>query len=110
MMVAVIKLAWLLGSAASLLSFFFLYDGQANSGMEIIVAYFMAILSFTSGPFVIIIVSSIDNSVFELTRSERGDAYLPTFAMWLVFFVVGYVQWFLGVPRAWAAMRAPPPG
>lgn len=81
------------------------YDGKPFSDIWIFLTWLMLILSFPTG-MAVSAAHYVLGTVFSITVET---SYFSLALEWLVYFVLGYVQWFMLLPwlwRKWKARRA----
>ncbi len=99
------KVVWVLGSAAILIVMSARYDASGLSGqadIEFRLAMMMGTLSFPAGIVAAVAHNlCVDRHVFPSGRNGMMGS-------WALFFIAGYVQWFVLVPaaRVWLKKRA----
>lgn len=80
------------------------FDGRPNSDVDEVLAIGMLALSFPLG----VAVAAIVGAAGRLLASGYGlilsVSYVSIVVTWVVFFAVGYWQWFVGVP--WILRKA----
>ena len=96
-----LKSAWVLVAASVLVASLLLYDGKPNSDAEILLGYAMLALSFPLGVALTAGLSFFARILFETTGYIFTTSYVSMFAAWLMLFIVGYLQWFVLLPRLW---------
>ena len=96
-----LKLAWVLIAFAALVASLILFDGRPNSDADILLGYAMLALSFPMGMLMAATLSVLARMLVEAGGYVFTTSYLALIVEWLVFFIVGYLQWFVLVPRVW---------
>ena len=92
------KWIWGASSMSVLLTTLYFYDGKPNSDADILLAYGMLALSFPAGLIISAIVGVAGYVVFSTYGYVVQTSYWSILLTWLIFFVVGYWQWFRLVP------------
>lgn len=101
------KVVWLLMANGILIFTLHLYDGTpATRDAELILLYGMLILSFPASQIVLLILGAIGYLV-ELCGGKISVPinYLTLVVDWLVFLIVGYLQWFVLLPWLWRKLK-----
>ena len=103
---AVIRWLWVTLSIVVLVYGQAIYDGKPNSDAEEVLIILMLVLSVPAS----FVAGAIDVGVafsFErLMHSPLQTTRLEMLFTWALFFVAGYVQWFMLAPRAWSKWQA----
>jgi len=102
-----LKVSWLLLSVSVLFYTLYLYDGTpATKDAELILLYGMLTLSFPASLIVPLILGAIGYllGVWGITFSIPSS-YLTNAVEWLVLLGLGYLQWFVILPRFWHKFR-----
>ena len=96
-----LRWAWVLCSAAVFFSTLVVYDGTpATRDAELILVYGMMLLSFPAGQlFAIIVAASAYVAESMGYKPILPGRYLGICFEWIAFFAIGYVQWFVFLPR-----------
>ncbi len=79
-----------------------IYDGKPNRDVEEVVIILMFILSFPASFVAGAIAVGVAFSFERLMHSPLHTTRLEMLFTWALFFAVGYVQWFMLVPRVWS--------
>lgn len=95
-----LRLLWVLLCITVIVVTFIIYDGTpATRDAELILIYGMMMLSFPAGQIIALIFAALG---YALETVGLGLAipsgYSGFLCEWVVFFAVGYVQWFIVVP------------
>lgn len=101
-----LKWLWMLAALIVLLVSLVTYNGESNSDADVLLAYGMLGLSFPIGLVVSIAAGFLGRIDYELTGHISAVSYSSIIMNWLVFFVVGYMQWFMLVPQLWRRWKA----
>lgn len=96
-----VKCAWVLTAIVVLVVSLLLFDGRPNSDVEILLGYAMLVLSFPLGVVSEVVLGVAARALFEIEGYIFTVSYFMLFAEWLVLFIVGYLQWFVFLPRIW---------
>ena len=105
MVANVVRALWIAASLFVLVVTIYFYDGKPLSDIWIFLTWLMLILSFPAG-LVVSVAHYALGSTFSITVET---SYLSLALEWLVYFVLGYLQWFVLLPwlwRKWKARRA----
>ena len=100
-----LRLIWIALAVMVLFITLFFYDGKTNSDVDTILAYGMFILSFPIGLLMAIFAGGIGYVANSLYGYVVPVSYLTIAIGWILFFVVGYLQWFVLVPFIWSKVR-----
>ncbi len=104
--VAMLRLVWIMLSGAVLLYCQYVFDGRPNSDSEEVLIILMFILSlpasFVAGAFAVAVVFGSERLLHAPLHTSR----LEMLFVWSLFFVAGYLQWFMLVPPAWSKWKA----
>lgn len=104
-----LKWLWVLSALLALLASLAAYDGEPNSDADLLLGYAMLTLSFPLGLIVAASFSILGQVAYATTGYVFTTSYVSITVTWLIFFVAGYVQWFVLLPwlcRKWKARRA----
>lgn len=94
-----LRLAWVLLACAVLAASLLLYDGRPNSDADVLLGYAMLTLSFPIGAALAAGIGILGRVLFETMGYVFTTSYASMVVVWLVFFVAGYLQWFVFVPK-----------
>lgn len=97
LMTNIVKVLWVGGSLFVLFVTLFFYDGKPLSDIWIFLTRLMVILSFPAGLAVSIMHYAL-GAVFSITVET---SYLSLALEWFMYFVLGYIQWFVLLPWLW---------
>jgi len=102
------KIAWIWTALAlAVLAYCqFVFDGKPNSDAENVLIVLMGILSFPSSFLAGAIAVGIAFACERLFGSPLPTSRSEMFVNWALFFAMGYLQWFVLVPRIWSRWRA----
>jgi hypothetical protein len=104
-----LKWLWVLGALLALLASLIAYDGKPNSDADLLLGYAMLTLSFPFGLIAAAAFSLLGQIAYATNGYVFTTSYVSIAVTWLVFFGVGYFQWFVLLPwlwRKWKARRA----
>lgn len=94
-----LRLVWVLLAFAVLAASLLLYDGRPNSDADILLGYAMLTLSFPIGAALAAGLGFLGRVLFETMGYVFTTSYASMAVVWLVFFIAGYLQWFVFVPK-----------
>ncbi len=101
-----IRIIWIILCLAVLAYCQYVYDGQPNSDTEEVLIILMFILTLPVASFVAGSVAVGAAIGFErLLHATLYTSRVEMFLAWLLFFVLGYLQWFTILPRVWTKWR-----
>lgn len=98
----VLRSIWIILSLAVLLYCQYVFDGKPNSDAEEVLIILMLILSIPASFVAGAIAVGVAFSFERLMHSPLQTTRLEMLFTWALFFAVGYVQWFMLVPRVWS--------
>lgn len=101
-----LKWLWVLGSLLALLVSLVAYDGKPNSDADLLLGYAMLTLSFPLGLVLAAGLSLLAQVAHAATGYVFQTSYASIVVTWLVFFVAGYMQWFVLLPWLWRKRKA----
>lgn len=96
-----LKWLWVLGSLLALVVSLAAYDGKPNSDADLLLGYAMLTLSFPLGLVLAAALSLLGQIAYATTGYVFTTSYASIAVTWLVFFVAGYLQWFVLLPWLW---------
>ncbi len=94
MIMKITKVLWIGATLFVLLVTLYSYDGKPLSDIWIFLTWFMLILSFPAG----LVVSAIHYALGAGFSITIETSYLSLAVEWIVYFVLGYIQWFKMLP------------
>jgi len=94
-----LKWMWVLGAVLVLLMTLVVYDGAPNSDADLLLGYGMLTLAFPLGLALAVTLGFLGQIVYAMTGCVVTTSYASIIVTWCVFFVTGYVQWFVLIPR-----------
>lgn len=94
-----VKFGWIIAGVMVLLTTIYFFDGEQNSDIDVFLIWLMLALSFPGGIVCALIFSGFAYVLYQATAMTVPTTYLSILLFWAVFFVVGYWQWFVLVPR-----------
>src|SRR5438128_2716724 len=97
----VLRLIWIILNVAVLFYCQYAFDGKPNSDSEIVLIILMFFLSF---PLSFVAGATAVGITFSFEHLLRSPLHTSRFEMFFIcglFFVAGYLQWFVLIPRAW---------
>ena len=98
----VFRVMWVILCLAVLAYCQYAFDGKPNSDAEEVLIILMFILSvpasFVAGAIAVGVAFSFEH----LMHSPLQTTRLEMLFTWVLFFAVGYIQWFKLLPRAWS--------
>jgi len=94
MLIKIVKILWMILSVLVLLISLYSYDGSQNSDIGIFYSWSMLILSFPAG----LIVSALYVVMYDVFSIVIQTSYLSIIIDWSLFFILGYLQWFVLIP------------
>lgn len=98
----IVKIIWVAGAFFVLLLTLTGYDGEPFSDIWILLTWFMLCLSFPAG----LAVSAVHYALGHIFSVTIQTSYLSLWLEWLVYFFLGYFQWFLVLPWLWRKWKA----
>jgi len=101
-----LKIAWVLIAFAILAICLVLHDERPNSDADVLLGYAMLTLSFPIGVALAAGIGLLGRLLFEAMGYVFTTSYASMVIVWLVFFVAGYLQWFVFVPKLLGRRRA----
>lgn len=102
--VEIAKVAWIGIAAVVLLITLSVFDGKESGDIWIFHTWAMLILSFPAGLAVSAVHYTLDIAFLMVVETS----YLLLTLEWFVYFVFGYIQWFVLLPWLWRRKRACP--
>lgn len=105
MVANVVRALWIVAALFVLVVTISSYDGKPLSDIWVFLTWLMLILSFPAG----LVVSAAHYALGSAFSITVETSYLSLALEWLVYFVLGYLQWFVLLPwlwRKWKARRA----
>jgi len=102
----IVKWAWILLAVLLLLFTMMLFDGSPKSDAEIVLGYGLLVLTFPSGLLLSIAEGFVGRAAFNFMGLVATTSYLSLGATWLMYTVLGYLQWFVFVPWVIRKIRA----
>ena len=102
MMAVFVKSLWVGASLFVLVVTTSSYDGKSYSDIWIFLTWLMLILSFPAG----LAVSAAHYALGVFFSTTVETSYLSLALEWLVYFVLGYLQWFVVLPWLWRKWKA----
>ena len=98
-----LKLAWLVIWTAALVATLWGLTYESQRDVDLVLTWFMIVLSFPSSIVGIFIVSGLSylwHEVFHVVAYEKSAG---TIIAWLIFFLLGWLQWFVLTP--WIVLK-----
>ena len=102
MLAKIVKALWVGVSLFVLVVTVVSYDDKSFSDIWIFLTWLMLILSFPAG----LAVSAAHYALGAVFSTTVETSYLSLALEWLVYFVLGYVQWFVLLPWLWRKWKA----
>ncbi len=102
MVMKIIKSLWVVATLIVLFVTLYAFDGQSFSDIWVFLTWGMLILSFPLS-LVVSLVHYILGDWFSITIQT---SYLSLGIEWTIYFVLGYVQWFVSLPQLWSKWKA----
>lgn len=102
MLMKVCKTLWVMAAIAILLATLNFYDGKELSDVWVFLTWLMLILSFPTGT----LVSLAHFLIGDLFATTIKTSYLSLGVEWVVYFTLGYVQWFVLLPWLWRKWKS----
>jgi hypothetical protein len=102
------KIVWVLCSLAVLVVTFVRYEPSPSSDIGVFLVYGMLFLAFpvsllVAGLFALLVLLQELSGVLLLDLIVSN--YAGFSVIWLTFFIAGYVQWFVLLPRLWCKWK-----
>lgn len=94
----ILKLGWVVLALLLLLFTMMVFDGSPNSDADIVLGYGLLVLTFPSGLLLSIGEGFAGRAAFNVMGLTATTTYLSLGATWLMYTVLGYLQWFVFVP------------
>ena len=101
-----LKWLWVLGAFLALLASLLAYDGKPNSDADLLLGYAMLTLSFPLGLVLAAALSLLGQIAYAITGYVFTTSYASIAVTWLLFFIAGYLQWFVLLPWLWRKWKA----
>lgn len=98
-MLKFIKIVWIIICILVLFTSFYYFDDDPKNDIDIFLIWSMLVLSFPSGYVVAGIFTSIAILLVEFEDITLSTSYFLIFINWLAYFIAGYFQWFVWVPK-----------
>jgi len=102
----VLRWVWITLSVLLLLLSMVLFDGSPKSDADIVLGYGLLILTVPIGGLVSILDGFIGRAAFDLLGLTATTTYTSLILTWLVYSIVGYLQWFVFLPWLFGRWRA----
>ncbi len=94
----IIKVLWIALCIVVLCITLYFYDGKPNSDISDFLVWTMVLLTFPLGLVIGLLIGWISFLLYESTGVMSSVSYGMLFIAWLIFFIVGYLQWFKMIP------------
>jgi hypothetical protein len=94
-----LKIGWIVICAVALATALWTVDEEANRDVDILLTWAMIVLCFPSSLLTVVIVSGASYVWYQLLHSVGYNKHLEMIGSWLIFFTLGYIQWFIALPR-----------
>jgi small-conductance mechanosensitive channel len=104
--VKIVKLLWIALCIVVLCITLYFYDGKPNSDISDFLVWTMVLLTFPLGLIVSLLIGWISFLLYESTEVVTSVSYGMLFLVWLVYFIVGYFQWFKMTPAFSQKLRS----
>lgn len=100
--IEIAKVSWIGIAVVALLVALYGFDGNTNSDIWIVLTWSMLVLAFPGS----LIVSLAHMALGAGLAITIGTSYLSLGIEWAAYFALGYLQWFVLVPRLWRKWKA----
>lgn len=100
-----VKIGWVFLCVVVLLISIVKFDNRPDSDISDYLIWSMLVLSAPSGVLVLLLNASLAYVLYNYFSIIIPTTYLTLGVTWLLFFLIGYVQWFYLLPRV--ADRSP---
>ena len=101
----IMKWTWLVLALLLLLFTVLVFDGTPNSDADIVLGYGLLILTFPIGLLVSVVEGFAGRAAFHVMGLNSTTTFLSLGATWLIYAVIGYLQWFVFIPWAICKLR-----
>lgn len=102
----VLRWVWITLSVLLLLLSMALFDGSPKSDADIVLGYGLLVLTVPLGGLLAILDGFVGRAAFHLLGLTATTTYTSLTFTWLVYSVVGYLQWFVFLPWLIGRWRA----
>ena len=99
MLLKIIKGVWLFTCVAVLFVSLYYFSPGPKNDIEVFLIWSMIFLTFPIGYVVTAIFTLIAILLVEIADVTLQTSYLLILINWLAFFIAGYLQWFVWVPK-----------
>jgi hypothetical protein len=103
--IAILRSGWMVLSLAVLFYCLYVFDGRPNSDSEQVLIILMFVLSFPAAFVAGGIAVGIAFVSEHLLHAPLNASRLEMFFVWILFSMLGYLQWFVLVPRIWSRLK-----
>jgi hypothetical protein len=86
------------------------FDGKPNSDIEIVLGWAMLILAFPISLIISLAAAGLGVAAYRLRGVAFVVSYWQILISWACFFLAGYWQWFVVLPRFWRRFKSRPAG
>ena len=100
------KIVWVFLCVMVLMVTLYKFDHRPDSDISDFLIWSMLILSAPSGVFVLLLNASLAYMLYSALAITIPSTYLTLGVTWLLYFIIGYFQWFCLLPRIAAKKRA----
>jgi len=104
-----LRAAWVVLSLAVLLYCQYVYDGKPNSDAEEVLILAMFVLSFPASFAAGAMAVAVAYVSEYILHTPVHTGRLEMVGVWFLFSILGYLQWFMLIPRAWLRWKNRPP-
>lgn len=94
-----LKIIWICAAIAVLTASLYFFDGKPNSDVDVFLTWAMLALSFPIGIACSLIFAGLTYGLYNLAAITISTSYAWILFSWFVFFIAGYWQWFILVPK-----------
>ena len=101
-----VKIGWIFLCVIVLMVTLDKFDHRPDSDISDFLIWSMLVLSAPSGILILLLNASLAYILYSALAITIPTTYLTLSVTWLLFFIIGYAQWFYLLPRVAAKSRA----
>ena len=105
MAVKIIKICWIMLASVVLFTTEYIFYGSHSSDVEILLYWSMIALSFPIGYAGALILTEVYFHLRVIADITITPSYVSIALIWAMFFVLGYLQWFILTPKLVTKLR-----
>lgn len=102
MFVKLLKALWIGAAIFVLLATLYFYNDEDLSDIWVFLTWLMLILSFPAG----VLISIAHFVIGEVFATTVKTSFISLSVEWVAYFLLGYIQWFVLLPRLWHRWKA----